>query len=86
MKDIKLKYKTSEYCEILICGGDDILIKFKDVKIKKMINILRTLQKEFYKRTGCTISGGVATDLDRVLNSLGFAKKFRKGSLYIDLK
>lgn len=69
-----------EEAEIIIIGGDDILIKFNQYESceKKLAEIVAT----FNKYTGLSMSCGIGEDIDQSIYNLGLAK--RKGKNRIE--
>ncbi|HAS42947.1 MAG TPA: hypothetical protein DCS93_20875 [Microscillaceae bacterium] len=72
MQEIKEYLDNIAEYEIIIFGGDDLLIKTKNEKISQ--TVIDKIRQTFFKRTGCTISGGIGSSIIDAMNKLGKAK------------
>lgn len=72
MKEIKEYLDEIEKYEILIWGGDDLLIKTINGNISQ--TVIETIRTIFLKNTGCTISGGIGSSIIEAMDKLGEAK------------
>lgn len=72
---VEIKELVDQYSkyEILIWGGDDILITSRNRRVSdKLIKEIRTLFKD---RTNCSMSCGVGSSIKEAMENLGEAKE-----------
>lgn len=72
MEEIKVYLDDMDKYEILLWGGDDLLIKSKNGVISQ--TVIDKIRENFFKRTGCTISGGIGSSIIEAMDKLGKAK------------
>lgn len=72
MQEVKDYLNKIEKYEILIWGGDDLLIKTNNGKISQ--TVIDKIRKTFFERTGCTVSVGIGLSIIDAMNKLGEAK------------
>ncbi|MCW5202856.1 mCpol domain-containing protein [Desulfobulbus sp. N2] len=76
MIEIENFLETIEYVEVLISGGDDLLIHFE--KIEDSDELIDIIRRMFYSKTGTSMSCGVGTDVPQSIWNLHLAKLYGK--------
>jgi hypothetical protein len=76
---IELLVKTVGEAEILIAGGDDILIIYNSKKHD--LDFLHNISNLFSRYTGLSMSCGIGNDVDHAIANLSRAKQYNKGSI-----
>jgi minimal CRISPR polymerase domain len=76
---IELLINSIEYAEIIIAGGDDILIKYNSQKCSD--TFLQDISNLFTHQTGLSISCGVGNNVSQAIDNLANAKQQSKGSI-----
>ncbi|WP_026995408.1 mCpol domain-containing protein [Flectobacillus major] len=75
----EIKQFLEDKGEVLIAGGDDILVKLHDDD--KFIEVLNSIGEIFFGKTGLTISGGVGDDIKTAIYELSIAKLYGKNQI-----
>jgi len=70
--------------EIIIIGGDDLLLKFIDNDINQQL--IKNLIKIFEATTSLSMSCGVGDSINEAIYNLHLAKLFGKAQVYTPLK
>ncbi len=76
MQLIKERLDANNKCEILIWGGDDLLIKLNSSEGNT--HIIDEVRKVFYEKTNCTMSGGIGKNIVEAMKNLNIAKNSGK--------
>ncbi|WP_171974682.1 mCpol domain-containing protein [Leptolyngbya sp. 'hensonii'] len=71
--------KSKKGIEIIILGGDDILISYSS--LEKEEALLEDVKSRFLKRTGNTMSCGVSENLSEAIWNLHLAKLYGKNMI-----
>ncbi|MEH2076970.1 MAG: mCpol domain-containing protein [Nostoc sp.] len=74
---IELFIKSTDDTELIIAGGDDVLIKYNTEKYNH--TFLEKISKIFSKHTGLSMSCGVGENVSQAINNLANAKQGTKG-------
>lgn len=65
--------------ELLMLGGDDILIKYDDTK--HSLKLLEEVMEIFFKQTGLSMSCGVGANVSQAIGNLSSVKSSSKGTI-----
>ncbi len=76
LTEIEEFLKSKKGIEIIILGGDDILISYSFLEEEK--KLLEDVRNKFFTRTGNTMSCGVSDDLPEAIWNLHLAKLYGK--------
>jgi hypothetical protein len=76
---IELFVKSVEGAEIIIAGGDDVLIEYDFQKCGS--TLLEDISSLFTKQTGLSISCGVGNNVPQAIDNLANAKQQNKGTI-----
>ncbi len=79
MTELETFLKAKSDVEIIILGGDDILIKYNDVKHNK--DFLVEIARIFKDYTGLTMSCGVGGEITESVYNLRLAKLYGKNQI-----
>lgn len=72
--------KLDQNAEIIIVGGDDVLIKYEPDKCEK--KFLENIVEIFKVNTGLSMSCGLGENIDQSIYNLAIAKQTNKGSIF----
>jgi hypothetical protein len=76
---IELYVKTFESVEIIIAGGDDVLIRYDSKKFS--LELLKNISSLFTKQTGLSMSCGVGDNVSQAIDNLTKVKEKNKGTI-----
>ncbi|NOU48911.1 MAG: mCpol domain-containing protein [Bacteroidales bacterium] len=76
---IEIKEKLQNKGDIIIAGGDDILVRLKNDD--DLVKILEDIRQIFANTTGLTISCGVGKDIQTAIYQLSIAKLYGKNQI-----
>jgi hypothetical protein len=76
---IELFVKTIENAEIIIAGGDDVLIRYDSQKCN--FELLKNISSLFTKQTGLSMSCGVGDNVSQAIGNLTKVKEKNKGTI-----
>lgn len=80
----KIKKYLTDKAEVILAGGDDVLIKVKDDEL--LAEKLTAVTKIFSTTTGLTISCGVDKDIEGAIYQLSIAKLYGKNQIKTNKK
>ncbi|MEH2111571.1 mCpol domain-containing protein [Nostoc sp.] len=81
---IELFINSTDDTELIIAGGDDVLIKYNTEKYN--YTFLEKISKIFSQHTGLSMSCGVGENVSQAINNLASAKQNTKGIIkYTDI-
>jgi len=74
----KIKRRIENKSEIIIMGGDDLLIRVEEKRIEEVVKDVREI---FSEETGLTISCGIADTVKSSIYQLSMAKLYGKNQV-----
>lgn len=75
-KEIKIMLNSRDGIEIIILGGDDLLIKFDSKKYGQML--IEEIRAHYKSKTGTSLSCGIGKSIPESIQNLRLAKLYGK--------
>lgn len=73
------RLRGEEYVEVLIAGGDDLLIRFEADRYQ--LSLIEQVRTEFRRNTGISMSCGIGRSIPDAIRHLDLAKLYGKDQI-----